>query len=110
MGAQQSASSTKKSGQNGQAAATNNAKKKEAKQKNKQIKNEIEQQQQALKKIMSSVQMLIRQYYGFVTDPTKSPRHNASITLSQYPIWYYFSWPINLAYHNLTTNIPIESP
>ena len=48
-------------------------KKREAKQKNKQIENKIKQQQQALKQIMSSVRTLVKQHYGFVTDPTKYP-------------------------------------
>ena len=40
--------------------------------------------------------------FGFVTEPTLSNRHNASITFVTTPTWYYFSRPSNLAFHDFT--------
>ena len=40
--------------------------------------------------------------FGFAADPTLSTRHNTSTTLAKMPIWYYFSRPSNLAFHDFT--------
>ena len=49
----------------------------------------------------ATTKKLISQF-GFVTDPTLSTQHNASITLTTTPTWYYFSRPSNLAFHDFT--------
>jgi hypothetical protein len=48
--------------------------------------------------------------YGFVADPTLSPRHNAAIQLSTMPEWLYFSRPSNLAFHNLCVQPSTKVP
>ena len=49
----------------------------------------------------ATAKKLIAQF-GFVGDPTISKQHNAPITLAKMPIWYYFSRPSNMAFHDFT--------
>ena len=53
----------------------------------------------------SAVLKQLKSQYGFVADPTKTIRHNASIQLATMPCWYYFSRPSHLAYHDFTRTI-----
>ena len=49
----------------------------------------------------ATAKKLIAQF-GFVSDPTLSRGHNASIALAKMPAWYYFSRPSNMAFHDFT--------
>ena len=49
----------------------------------------------------ATAKKLIAQF-GFVSDPTLSRGHNASITLAKMPTWYYFSMPSKMAFHDFT--------
>ena len=60
-------------------------------------------QEQAKSKVLQQ----LKYQYGFVADPTKTTRHNASIQLAAMPCWYYNSRPSHLAYHDFTRTIRV---
>ena len=47
--------------------------------------------------------------FGFIVDTSKSATANAVAQLGDMPTWLYFSRPLNMAFHNLTTK-PTDVP
>jgi hypothetical protein len=43
--------------------------------------------------------------FGFVANPGRSTRHNASLYLAQMPTWQYFERPTTMSFHDLTTRL-----
>lgn len=54
--------------------------------------------------MIANVQEKIKRNYNYVSDPRKSPRHNAYLRLAQMKAWKYFHRPCNKAFHDLTMN------
>jgi len=46
------------------------------------------------------------QFYGYTADPSRTPRHNAYVRMSNMPLFDYWNRPTNRAFHNLTSFLP----
>jgi hypothetical protein len=75
--------------------------KKEGKQWEQLVKDQQRGLEEKTKSITLSIEKQTKLITGFVSDLNEPVWHNKLSYLANMPIWYYFSCPINLAYHNL---------
>ena len=66
------------------------------------IATEEKAYQLRLEQITTTIEIKLKQQFGFVADPKKTLLHNASSALANTPTWYYFSRPSHLAFHDFT--------
>jgi len=60
--------------------------------------------------ILSSIRLRITVAYGSLSDPSRTPNHNASVQLEVMPTCHYFSRVTSMAMHNLTNKSTTTIP